>query len=53
VPAIAGTSHSCFCSSVPKARIGGIVMSVWTATPIAIPPERARASSSASTRLVK
>ena len=41
VPAIAGTSHSCFCSSVPNARIGGIVMSVWTAIPIAM-PARAR-----------
>ena len=28
LPAIAGTAHSCFCSSVPNARIGGIVMSV-------------------------
>ena len=49
VPAIAGTSHSCFCSSVPNARIGGIVMSVWTAIPIAMPPERACTSSSART----
>ena len=40
-PLIAGTTHSCFCSSVPNARIGGIAMSVWTATPIARPP-RAR-----------
>ena len=38
-PAIAGTTHSCFCSSVPKARIGGIAMSVCTATPMARPPE--------------
>ena len=37
-PLIAGTTHSCFCSSVPKARIGGIAMSVWTATPMARPP---------------
>ena len=49
VPAIAGTSHSCFCASVPNARIGGIVMSVCTAMPIASPPERACTSSSAST----
>jgi hypothetical protein len=35
---IAGTTHSCFCSSVPNARIGGIAMSVCTATPIARPP---------------
>ena len=37
-PAIAGTAHCCFCSSVPKARIGGIAMSTWTLTPIASPP---------------
>ncbi len=52
VPAIAGTTQSCFCASVPNARIGGIAMSVWTATPIAMPPERAWTSSSARTRLV-
>ena len=40
-PLIAGTTHSCFCSSVPNARIGGIAMSVWTAMPIARPPELA------------
>ncbi len=51
-PLIAGTTHSCFCSSVPKARIGGIAMSVCTATPIARPPEFALVISSASTRLV-
>ena len=48
-PAIAGTTHSCFCSSVPKARIGGIAMSVWTATPMARPPDCACTISSAST----
>ncbi len=52
-PAIAGTTHSCFCSSVPNARIGGIAMSVCTATPIARPPEREWTISSASTMLVK
>ena len=36
-PAIAGTAHCCFCSSVPNARIGGIAMSVCTPTPIARP----------------
>jgi len=50
-PRIEGTSHSCFCSSVPNARIGGIAMSVWTATPMARPPECAWTISSASTRL--
>ncbi len=40
-PRIAGTSHSCFCSSVPNRKTGGVAMSVWTATPIASPPERA------------
>ncbi len=38
-PRIAGARYCCFCSSVPKARIGGVAMSVWTATPIARPPE--------------
>ena len=52
-PRIAGTTHSCFCSSVPKARIGGIAMSVCTATPMARPPDRAWTISSASTRLEK
>ena len=52
-PLMAGTTHSCFCSSVPKARIGGIAMSVCTATPIASPPELAPVISSPSTRLVK
>ena len=52
LPAIAGAAHVCFCSSVPKARIGGIAMSVCTATPIASPPQWACAISSASTRLV-
>ena len=50
-PRIAGTSHSCFCSSLPKARIGGIAMSVCTATPMARPPDCAWTISSASTRL--
>ena len=36
--AIAGAGHCCFCSSVPNARIGGIAMSVCTASPIARPP---------------
>ena len=49
LPWIAGTTHSCFCSSVPNARIGGIAMSVWTASPIASPPQWAWAISSAST----
>ena len=48
-PRIAGTTHSCFCSSVPKARIGGIAMSVWTAMPIASPPDFAWTISSPST----
>ena len=51
-PAIAGTAHSCFCSSVPNLRIGGIVMSVWTAMPIPSPPQCACTSSSASTSVV-
>src|SRR6266576_1726716 len=38
-PVIAGTAQSCFCCSVPNARIGGIAMSVCTAMPIAHPPE--------------
>ena len=50
-PAIAGAAHSRFCSSVPNARIGGIAMSVWTATPIARPPDWPWTISSASTRL--
>jgi hypothetical protein len=50
-PAIAGTRYSCFCSSVPKTKIGGVAMSVWTAMPIANPPESERVISSASTRL--
>src|SRR3712207_8329583 len=37
-----------FCSSVPKARIGGSAMSVCTATPIARPPQCAPAISSPS-----
>src|SRR5205085_2104428 len=52
LPWIAGTSHSCFCSSVPNLRIGGIAMSVWTAIPIPRPPLCAWTSSSASTRVV-
>ena len=48
-PLIAGTTHSCFCSSVPKARIGGIAMSVWTATPMHMPPELEYPIVSAST----
>ena len=46
---LAGAAHSCFCSSVPNARIGGIAMSVWTASPIASPPQLAWTISSAST----
>jgi hypothetical protein len=53
VPAIAGTTHVCFCASVPNLRIDGSVMSVWTAISIATPPEWAWASSSASTRAQK
>ena len=49
MPRIAGAAHSCFCSSVPKARIGGIAMSVWTAIPMARPPQWAWTSSSART----
>ena len=52
-PLMAGTTHSCFCSSVPNARIGGIAMSVWTATPIARPPELAWTISSPRTSDVK
>src|SRR5262249_30715331 len=37
VPWIAGTSHSCFCSSVPNLTIGGIAMSVLAARPQARP----------------
>jgi hypothetical protein len=48
-PLIAGTAQRCFCSSVPKARIGGSAMSVCTATPIASPPEFECTISSAST----
>ena len=50
-PRIAGAAHVCFCSSVPNARIGGIAMSVCTASPIASPPQWAWTISSASTRL--
>jgi len=50
-PLIAGTTHSCFWSSVPNARIGGIAMSVCTANPIARPPQWAWTISSESTRL--
>ena len=53
LPATAGTTHSCFCSSVPNLRIGGIAMSVWTATPIERPPDSEPPISSASTRLEK
>ncbi len=52
VPPIAGTAHSCFCSSVPNLRIGGIVMSVWTATPMPRPPQCAWTNSSARTSAV-
>ena len=52
-PRIAGTSHSCFCSSEPNRNTGGVAMSVCTATPMASPPEPAPAISSASTRLAK
>ena len=51
-PAMAGTAHSCFCASVPNLRIGGIVMSVWTATPMPSPPQCACTSSSARTSVV-
>ena len=50
-PAMAGAAHSRFCSSLPKARIGGIAMSVFTATAIARPPDWPWTISSASTRL--
>ena len=50
-PRIAGTRYSCFCSSEPNRNTGGVAMSVWTATPIASPPELQRVISSASTRL--
>jgi hypothetical protein len=49
VPLIAGTTYSCFCSSVPNLRIGGVAMSVCTATAIPTPPEPLRAISSFST----
>src|SRR3954466_15636959 len=50
-PRMAGARDSCFCSSVPNAGIGGVAMSVWTASPIASPPQCACTSSSARTRL--
>ena len=53
VPWIAGTTHSCLCSSEPNLRIGGIAMSVCTATPIPSPPQCAWTISSASTSAVK
>ncbi len=46
--AMAG-SHRRFCASVPKRTSQGDDMSVWTTTLKAKPPERPRASSSAST----
>src|SRR3954453_17739840 len=49
-PLIAGTTHRRFCSSVPNARIGGIAMSVCTATPMASLPEFACTISSAGPR---
>ncbi len=52
VPWIAGTAHSCFCSSEPNLRIGGIAMSVCTATPMPRPPQWACTISSASTSAV-
>ena len=48
-PAIAGTSHWRFCSSVPNAKIGGIAIPVCTAIPTPSPPEWECTSSSAST----
>jgi thioredoxin reductase (NADPH) len=46
-PAIPGTSQRCFCSSVPKLKIGGIAIEVWALSPAATPPEPPeRASSS-------
>ncbi len=48
-PRIAGAAHCCFCSSVPKAKIGGMAMSVCTAMPMARPPDSACAISSART----
>ena len=50
-PRIAGTRYSCFCSSEPNRNTGGVAMSVWTATPIASPPELQCVISSARTRL--
>jgi hypothetical protein len=38
-PAIPGTSQRCFCSSVPKLKIGGIAIEVWAFRPAATPPE--------------
>ena len=32
-PAIPGTSQRCFCSSVPKLKIGGIAIEVWALRP--------------------
>ncbi len=49
-PAIPGTSQRCFCSSVPKLKIGGIAIEVWALSPAATPPEPPeRASSSTQT----
>jgi hypothetical protein len=48
-PLIAGCAQRRFCSSLPNLRIGGIAMSVCTATPIARPPELACVIDSAST----
>ena len=48
-PLMAGTIHSCFCSSVPNRLIGGIAMSVCTATPIVRPPQLDLTISSART----
>ncbi len=42
-PAIPGTSQRCFCSSVPKLKIGGIAIEVWALSPAATPPEPPRA----------
>ena len=46
-PAMPGTSQRCFCSSVPKLKIGGIAIEAWALRPAATPPEPPeRASSS-------
>jgi hypothetical protein len=48
-PRIAGPRYRSFCSGLPNRSIGGVAISVWTATAIPTPADPTRAISSAST----